>query len=132
MAAGCGSGAEEPTTSFAASGSASEDAEAGGSRPGAFPGAAGMVAAIDGTTLQVQGMSGQVAVTYTDATAITAAVTGSAADVVAGVCVLVRSEDAGPESTEVVATSVAVSAPAADGSCGGGLGGALLGEVRAD
>ncbi|SDU51183.1 hypothetical protein [Jiangella alkaliphila] len=128
---GCGSDSEDPATTSEAeadlsgpepSGPAGADGGGGGS-----PGAAGLVAVIDGTTLQVQGMAGQVAVTYTDTTAITATVDGTAADVAAGVCVLVQSEGADPEATEVTATSVAVTQPAEDGSCGGGLGGGFAG-----
>ncbi|SEF17273.1 DUF5666 domain-containing protein [Jiangella alba] len=119
VASGCGSSGEEPETSLEAS------ADGGDAPSVSRPGAAGVVAAIDGTTLQVQGASGQVAVTYTDATVITATVAGSAADLAAGACVVVTSEDGGPEATSVTATGVAVTQPGEDGSCGGlgGLGG---------
>ncbi len=125
---GCGSDFEDlATTSEAEADLGSPEPSDPAGADGGFPGAAGLVAAIDGTTLQVQGMAGQVAVTYTDATAITATVDGTAADVAAGVCVLVQSEDGGPEATEVTATSVAVTQPAEDGSCRGGLGGGFTG-----
>ncbi|WP_053203545.1 DUF5666 domain-containing protein [Jiangella muralis] len=119
VAGGCGSSAEEPATSLETSADSGEPEAPPVSRPGAT----GVVATIDGTTLQVQGASGQVAVTYTDATVITATVAGSAADLAAGACVVVLSEDGGPEATEVAATSVAVTQPAEDGSCGGPGGG---------
>ncbi|WP_116950029.1 hypothetical protein [Jiangella endophytica] len=137
LTGGCGSAAEDPATTSEEPAATSEEsaAEFGGGPErggpdGALPGAFGVVAANDGTTLQVQGTSGQVAVTWTDATAITSTVAGSVADLVAGACVLVQSEGGAPEIAEVTATSVAVTQPAEDGSCdafGGGFGGGFPG-----
>lgn len=88
---------------------------------GVMPGAFGEIAAADGDVLQVQNpMSGQVAVTVTGETTITAQAAAALADVTTGTCVVVRSADAGAET--VAATSVAVS-PAGDDGCTGGVGG---------
>jgi Domain of unknown function (DUF5666) len=104
--------------------------------PGAaqgFPGASGKVAAISGTTLQVQSQqSGQVAVAYTDKTTFTQAVKVNAAAVHVGSCVSVRSSTQGATTTSdsgpVTAASVQLSDPV-NGQCGlrsgagGGFGG---------
>ena len=93
-------------------------------------------------TLQVQNdQTGQVAVTYTASTGITAEVAGDLADITVGSCVRVQSAtdatDGEAESdadTPVVATTVTVVA-AVDGSCaaggaGGGAGGGAVGAGR--
>ena len=57
---------------------------------GQFPGASGKVAAVDGTTIQVQSpQDGQVAVTWTASTTFTQEVAASLADVKVGDCVVV-------------------------------------------
>jgi hypothetical protein len=96
----------------------------------------GQLADVSGQTLQVQGASGQVAVTYSGNTAITNTVQGSANDLKAEVCVAVQSKpqaqsgaDTAPTPpSEVTATSVTISKPGSDGTCagagpGGGAGG---------
>lgn len=83
----------------------------------------GEIAAISGSTMQVQGTAGQVAVTWTDSTTFTQQISASLADVTVGSCVMVASaSDSGGE--ELTAGSVQVS-PATDGACtpGGGPGG---------
>lgn len=77
----------------------------------------GLIADISGTTLQVQGTSSQTAVTYTDATAFTQQKAGTTADLVEGVCVTIRREEAGTDGA-VAARSIAVT-PAEDGQCSG-------------
>lgn len=74
-----------PTT--AAAGNAA--GAAGGAR--AFPGASGLLAQIDGKTLQVQGTDAQTAVTYSATTTFTSTVGAKLSDVVVGVCVQARS-----------------------------------------
>lgn len=99
-----------------------------------MPGVGGLVAAVDGSTLQVQGNNAQTAVTYSAATKFTATVPATAADVKAGVCVTVRppgtpggstqpSPPSGP-ATAVTAGTVTVSEPVS-GKCqgAGGFGG---------
>jgi len=86
-----------------------------------FPGANGEIAAIDGRTLQVQNpMEGQVAVTYTDKTAITAEVDAALSDLEVGDCVMVMGEG----EDDIAATTVRITSAADDGSCApGGPGG---------
>ncbi|MCU1599430.1 MAG: hypothetical protein JWO22_139 [Frankiales bacterium] len=98
-----------------------------------FPGATGLIAAIDGTTLQVQSSTEQTAVTYSARTAFTDTVKVTAAAVVVGSCVNVRDNTGRPSAsttpdpsatraTTITAVSVSVTA-AASGSCTGGFGG---------
>jgi hypothetical protein len=91
---------------------------------GQFPGANGRVAAVADRTAQVQGMDGQVAVTWTAATTFTKDVTAALADVKVGSCVLVGSGDqpstGSTPATEVTATSVRIT-PKTNGSCGAAM-----------
>lgn len=83
-------------------------------------GASGEIAAIDGTTLQVQNETdGQVAVTYSDATTFTAQVTASAADLQVGACVTVMPADPSSEDTTSVAAGAVSIVAAVDGACSG-------------
>jgi len=83
------------------------------------PGASGLVAAVEGTTAQVQGNDSQTAVSWTGATAFTAQADGSLADVAVGACVVVRSTDGtSAGATAVTAVSVSVTEPV-DGECAG-------------
>ena len=115
-----GAATSAPTT--AAAGSAS-----GGART--FPGASGLLAQIDGKTLQVQGTDSQTAVTYSAKTTFTSTVADKRSDVVVGVCVQARaarrsSGAGGPAPTAapgattgpIVAATVEISA-AVDGKC---------------
>lgn len=128
-----GSDAAASGDAAAASG-ATADSTAGPGRT--IPGASGMVAAIDGTTLQVQSaMSGQVAVTYTDTTTFTAQVAGTLGDVTAGSCVVVvpaEESTSGTDALPSAVTAASVQIVAADDGCasgaGGGPGGAGGGE----
>lgn len=132
-ATACGSTGEEetPTTS---SGTTPDQGAPNTIRRA--PGADGEVAAVDGSTAQVQSSeAGQVAVTWTATTTFTKQVAASLADVVVGDCVMVEpaeSEEAEPDATptqpiEVTAASVRISEPT-DGTCtptggpGGGMG----------
>lgn len=97
-----------------------------------FPGAIGEIADVSGRTLQVQGNDSQVAVTYSDKTAITNTVDGTAADLKVGVCVTVQSRaqasaqpGAGGQdaaASKVTATRVTISQPTKNGTCAGGFG----------
>ena len=77
--------AAAPTTAAAGS--------SGGPASGArgFPGATGLLAQIDGTTLQVQGTDAQTAVTYSPTTTFTDTVAATRSSVVVGACVQARS-----------------------------------------
>lgn len=100
--------------------SASASSEAGTEQggPGAqrAPGVTGEIAAVSGTTAQVQDGESQTAVTWSADTAITLTQTGSVSDVAEGSCVVVIGGE------DEAASSVTVSDPA-DGECTGGLAG---------
>ena len=110
------------TSTTATSGGPGGDA-AGGAR--GFPGATGLLAQIDGKTLQVQGTDTQTAVTYSAKTTFTNTVAAKLSDVVVGVCVQARSArpasgtgGAAPTAAAgpVAAASVEIS-PAVNGRC---------------
>lgn len=97
----------------------------GPGRGNGIPGVNGLIAAVEGSTLQVQGADSQTAVTFSATTVITSTVAATAADVKAGLCVSVRqpASSATPTAT-VAATSVTISDPVG-GACQGpgGFGG---------
>src|ERR1035437_5607637 len=125
------------TSTTATSGGPGGDA-AGGGR--GFPGATGLLAQIDGKTLQVQGASAQTAVTYSASTTFTNTVAAKLSDVVVGVCVQARSAQpvsgaggappaAAPRTTgPIVAATVQIS-PAVNGTCSA-QGGLRVGGAR--
>jgi Domain of unknown function (DUF5666) len=128
-----GSSTPSATTPTAAAQQQSQSAGPGFGAGGGqgFPGASGKVAAISGTTLQVQSaQTGQVAVTYTAKTTFTEAVKASGTAVKVGTCVNVRSTPSQSTTTAttgpVTAASVQLSNPV-NGECGvrggGGFGG---------
>lgn len=99
-----------------------------------FPGATGLLAEIDGTTLQVQGADTQTAVTYSAATTFTHTVSARLSDVVVGACVQARTArlpsgtgDAAPTAAPsanagpIVAASVEIT-PSVNGSCASPVG----------
>ena len=89
-----------------------------GGQGGMRPGASGEVAAVSGSTAQVQSQaSGQVAVSWTDDTSFTRQVDATLADVTVGSCVLVTSAD------DDTAATVRVTEASDDGGCGFGGGG---------
>ena len=101
---------------------AGQRARPGGTRP---PGVSGLVAAVDGRTLQVQGTDTQTSVTWTSSTRFTREAAATAAAVVVGSCVIVRSAPATGTGTAdpaaaVAATSVVVSV-SVGGECTGGF-----------
>jgi Domain of unknown function (DUF5666) len=113
--------ATSPTTAGkTASGSGTGNNGTGGSGGGNFPGASGSVAAITGSSMEVQNQqAGQVTVSWTSSTTFSKTVTLSAANVAAGDCVTVT----GSTSTgTLVANSVTVSKPTSSGSCTNGFG----------
>ena len=119
-----------PTTTASAGGGNT----ASGAR--AFPGATGLLAQIDGSTLQVQGTDAQTAVTYSSGTRFSNTVATQRSSIVVGDCVQVRSPrpasgtgnpppTAAPSAATgpITAASVDIS-PAVNGTCSafGGLG----------
>ena len=122
--AACGGGS---STSAAAKTSSSTAApttgRTGGSAPGTrrgFPGVVGSVAAINGSSMEVQNpSSGQTTVNWTASTTFAQTVTLTASSVTAGDCVTVVGASSGGRIT---ARSVAVSTAPASGTCAPGAG----------
>src|SRR5665811_869771 len=128
--AACGGGTSATGNAAAAPTTAASGNGAGGAAGGrrAFPGTTGLLAQIDGKTLQVQGTDAQTAVTYSASTTFTNTVAAKLSDVVVGVCVQARSAQpvsgaggappaAAPRTTgPIVAATVQIS-PAINGSC---------------
>jgi hypothetical protein len=111
---GSSSGATPPTSSTAAPSGAPAGTGFGGG-----PSASGQVAAISGTTMQVQNpQAGQVAVTWTSTTTFSHPVATTLSAVKAGDCVIATAPS-GTTSTSFTATAVSVSMPV-NGQCGGG------------
>lgn len=126
LLAGCA--ADTPTSSAPASTSAPRAQGAGGSGAGGG-GVFGEIAAVNGSTLQVQSQSAQTAVNVSASTTVLQTEKGSLSDVTVGSCV-VASSFGGPGSSAAPSTSGAVTSvtisPATNGTCtgfGGGFGG---------
>ncbi len=103
------------------SGSGAPAARGGGfDGGGQLPGASGLIAAVSGTTLQVQDSTQQTAVTYTSSTRITDQVRTTAAALKVGDCVTARparsSATATTRPTTIEAATVQV-IPSTNGSC---------------
>ncbi len=131
--AGCSAGSPGTTSSSSApapSAAPSEQAAAGPERAGG--GVSGEIAYVSGRLMQVQDAENQTAVSWTDATAITSVVAGSAADVVPGVCVVAVGEVADEGSAGAAPGAQAVDGDdaaddpgsAGDDASNGGLGAA--------
>jgi hypothetical protein len=119
----CGSG-DDDSPSVKGYQDGPQNQQAGPGADQRLPGANGKVAAVSDNTAQVQGMDGQVAVTWNGSTTFTKDVSATLADVKVGACVLVApSGDAGSSSTpatEVTAANVRITAKT-NGSCSIGL-----------
>jgi hypothetical protein len=120
-ACGGSSGANPPPSSAASS---SSSAGAGQGAPSGAPAAAGKVAAISGTTMQVQNeQTGQVAVSWSASTKFRHQVAVTIADVKAGDCVAAVAPSGTDSSvTSFTATTLTISPPV-NGSCTGGAAG---------
>lgn len=118
--AACGGSAS--TSSLAVAAGARSGVSSSGA-PKAPPGVSGTVAAVDtaASNMEVQNpTSGQTTVTWTASTSFTQTVDTDLASVAAGDCVVATGTPpagAGSAPTTVTATSVAISAPPASGSC---------------
>ncbi len=113
--------ATSPTTAGnTTSGNGTGSNNSNGNGGGTFPGASGSVAAITGSSMEVQNQqTGQVTVSWTSSTTFSKTVTLSAANVAAGDCVTVT----GSTSTgTLVANNVTVSKSTSSGSCTGNFG----------
>ena len=107
-------------------------AGAGGAAGQRQPGVNGLVAAVNGSTMQVQTRTDQTAVTWSDATTFTTVAAAALTDVTVGSCVTVLEPAASgtatgsagsAPATQVTAASVEVR-PATNGECAAGFGGA--------
>ncbi|MFL6061815.1 MAG: hypothetical protein ACJ72E_11330 [Marmoricola sp.] len=134
-AAACGSSGNGNGSGSGAQGGGPESTFQGAAGSGRFPGATGKVAAVSGSTAQVQNaQDGQVAVTWNGATIFSKQVSAKLADVAVGSCVMVGSASTSAGSggsttapttapTTISATTVRISAKGTDGTCTGGFGG---------
>lgn len=113
--AACGSG-----SSKTASTSTTTPASPTGSGPATFPGTSGSVAAITGSSMEVQRQTaGQETVTWTSTTRFSKTATLAASSLSPGVCVMVVGTTSG---SAVTAHTVSVSKPSASGGCTGRAG----------
>ncbi|MER6974060.1 hypothetical protein ABT304_23565 [Nocardioides sp. NPDC000445] len=120
---GCGADGDAATDQQGQGYGQEEGQRQGQEMGGGMPGASGEIAAIDGSTLQVQSSDAQTAVTYTDKTTISQQVSAALADVTVGSCVTVTTAD-GSESSDTAVTAGTVRiTEKTDGSCAGGFGG---------
>lgn len=120
--AACSSGSANPASSPSSGAQSAASAGAGSAGfAGARPAASGQIAAISGTSMQVQNPNtGQVRVSYTPSTKFTRTVTVSKSAITAGSCVTAFSlgthGSTSAPVTALTATTIAVSAPV-NGSC---------------
>ncbi|HET6165762.1 MAG TPA: DUF5666 domain-containing protein [Marmoricola sp.] len=121
-ASACGSGSNDNTTGTTGNGDPQTQQQSGPDNK--MPGANGKVAAVADSTAQVQGMDGQVAVTWNGTTSFTKEVTASLADVKVGDCVFVgsagQSSAGSTPAAEVTAASVRITRKT-NGSCTAGM-----------
>lgn len=133
LAVGLGMSACSATASGgSSSGSATPAPSAATRTPGAgraMPGTSGLIAAVTGSTMQVQSRTEQVAVTWTGTTTFTQEVTGSLADVTVGSCITATAAQSAMTATPDTGSAAGLTAaivqirPSTNGSCGSGLGG---------
>ena len=132
----CGSGAttgggQAVSTPASTTGGASgaSGGQTGGQGGGRQPGVAGLVAAVSGSTMQVQTRTDQTAVSWTGATTFSRSVPAALSDVTTGECITVlrlqadaSAGGAATPPTVVSAAAVQVASPV-NGTCAGGAGG---------
>lgn len=135
MQAGCSSSGQQTTASGGGSVApkAQSSTQAGvgqgaqGNR-GGIPGVSGLIAEVDGSTMQVQSQSDQTAVSFSSKTSIEEIKAASAKDVTTGWCATVvsstKSASPGTTPSKISATTVSLTKPSGS-SCGfgGGFGG---------
>ncbi len=140
--AACGSGTSSGSATAAAGATRAAGGNGGfGGGGGGAPGASGLIADIQGSTLQVQSSTDQTAVVYTSSTKITTQVTTTATTVKVGDCVSARaattpgagstgsSTGAPTQPSEIAATTVSILSTGGNGCTsvtngfGGGFGG---------
>jgi hypothetical protein len=121
--AGCGAGAKAASSPNTAGNPPA--GQSSNAQPPGF-GASGLLAAINGNTLQVQSTTSQTAVTYNSKTGFTDTIAAKASDVTVGQCVQVRSAPApgntgsAPTTPPTAVTATSVRLRAGDnGTCSG-------------
>ncbi|MGD0880203.1 MAG: hypothetical protein ABSB09_01355 [Acidimicrobiales bacterium] len=131
--AACGgsSAASTTTTTAAAPTTGSE------TTPTSIPGASGTIAAINGTSLEVQNtQTGQTTVNYTSATTIRQITTTTASGVTVGSCISAFGKPTTPSSSStpfgepITATTVTITQPTSGTCSRGGFGGGFGGGTR--
>lgn len=141
--AACGGGASAPratgatpTTSSGTAGSGGGTGPAGSASRGGFPGVSGSVAAVTGTSMEVQNPStGQTTVAWTSSTRWSETSTVTAGDLAPGQCVTIVGTRSGSALT---ARTVTISPAPSGGSCrvgaapGSGRAGAFAGRQRSN
>ncbi|MDQ6897799.1 MAG: hypothetical protein M3171_14565, partial [Actinomycetota bacterium] len=132
--AGCGGGSSTTSGPAPAAGSTPAPTGAmGGRNAQRQPGTTGLIAAVSGSTMQVQTRTDQTAVSWTDTTTFTRQVVATLGDVTTGSCVTVLEPQstgsatgtpgtAAAAPTSVTAATVQVR-PATNGQCAGGFAG---------
>lgn len=128
LLAGCsGQNTASTTGGGSAAPQSQPSTDAGGARaagPGGMPGVFGLIAEVDGKTLQVQSSSEQTAVSYTKKTSIEQIKSADRGDVATGWCATVvstsrSSASPGSQPTKITAGTVSLTKPT-NGSCGSG------------
>ena len=128
--AACGSSSASTPSSSSTPTTSSGSSASGSTTPRQFPGTSGTIAAINGTSLEVQNpTTGQVTVNYTSTTTFRQTVTAPASEVTVGSCISAFGKPTSGSSSgksafgnPVTATTVSVSQPVS-GTCSGGFGG---------
>ena len=128
--AACGSSPASPPASSSTPTTSRGSSAGGSTTPRQFPGTSGTIAAINGTSLEVQNpTTGQVTVNYTSTTTFRQTVTASASAVTVGSCISAFGKPTSGSSSSksgfgspVTATTVSVS-QSVSGTCTGGFGG---------
>lgn len=133
--AGCSSSSQQATAGGSPAATSSAGTQGGGQAggqggrfgqngTGAIPGTFGLIAEVDGTTLQVQSQSEQTAVSYTSKTSIEQIKAVSSKDIAAGWCAVVvssarQSASPGTLPSKITATTVSLTKATSSG-CGFG------------
>ena len=120
--AACGGSSPSASASSGSTGTAKAPSAAGGANGSFGPAASGLIAALSGSTMQVQSQQdGQVAVSWTSSTTFTQQVSAAASSIKAGDCVTAMGSSTANASTSASFTATTVSiTPSVNGTCGGG------------
>lgn len=124
LLAACSSAGSSPSAPTSTSSSSGAQAPQGSGTRFGGPAASGLIAAVNGKTVQVQNQqSGQVAVTYSAKTKFSRTVATTVAKIKKGDCVTAMAPSGTPSSaTSFTAARISVTSPV-NGSCTGGFGG---------